>query len=649
MMALKGNLNTVDLANIFQMLSLNQCEGTLYIFEGASRKAIYFAKDGVSMLSKGRPRSDALGRILVRQDHVSPEQLDAALAKQSTNAKLLGQILVDDGACTHADIEEALEIQIREEVCRLFLWKDAQFEFVEGEPDEEFRKEGVQRLTFSVNGIIVEAARRVDEWEWIQGVVPEMTEVYGYTGTNVDLKDSVFSEPFAGKVLAAIDGRRSVEEVIEASCVNKFEVCKILAILVESGAVAKLSADELAKQADAATAEGDGAATAKFLTRLVAANGETPEIHKRLAEAFQSMRELRKSAHHYGVYAEVRADARDVKEAFEIYRRICGLLPTDLAAADRMIELFASAPDGLEAHATEVVERGKKLAEIYMELKRPARAVQTLQRVASLGPDDLDLRKRLVTVYLASGMNSEAISEYEALADAALARRDYEEAETICRRILAIDRNRADISARIEQVVAKRRFRARGIRGLFVAAAAVAAASVATWRSTRPSAWISSSPSTRRCRPSSRNWTLSCASSPPTRPTSPRSPRRSRTACRASTPSRRASPSRARRSPTSASAAKRRPPRRRPGRSPTTSRPSRPPSSARRRTSAGSCARRPNCTSTRRSRCSRTSSRPGPCSESSTSRSSSPRSATDRSRRRRACSGSSSARTCAGT
>src|SRR5687768_10063149 len=40
MTSLKGNLNSVDLANIFQMLSMNQREGTLYIFDGSSRKAI---------------------------------------------------------------------------------------------------------------------------------------------------------------------------------------------------------------------------------------------------------------------------------------------------------------------------------------------------------------------------------------------------------------------------------------------------------------------------------------------------------------------------------------------------------------------------------------------------------------------------------
>jgi outer membrane protein assembly factor BamB/tetratricopeptide (TPR) repeat protein len=482
MTALKGNLNTVDLANIFQMLSLNQCEGTLYIFEGASRKAIYFAKDGVSMLSRGRPRADALGRILVRLDRVTPEQLDLALARQAENGRLLGQVLVDANACTRADVEECVEIQIREEVCRLFLWKDAQFEFVEGEPAEEFRKEGVQRLTFSVNGIIVEAAKRVDEWEWIQRVVPDTAEIYAYTGKNVDLADSVFSEPWAGKVLAAIDGKRSVEEAIEASCVNKFEVCKILALLVEGGAVDRLPPEQLVKEADAAAAAGDGAATAKFLERLRAAQGDAPETHLRLGEAYESMRELEKAARHFGIYAEGRAEAGDAKSAFTTYRRICSFLTTDLAAADRMIELFARAPAGLEEHAKEMLERGKRLSETYVELKRGSRAVQVLERVAALGADDPDLRNRLIAVYVAAGMNAQAITEYEALADAALARKDLDGAEAICRRILALDRDRADVAARIEQVVAKRRFRQRGIRGLLVAAGVVAAGSIAVWQ-----------------------------------------------------------------------------------------------------------------------------------------------------------------------
>ena len=83
MTSLKGNLNSVDLANIFQMLTLNQREGTLYIFEGASKKAIYFGHDGVSMLARGRTKSDALGRILLRYDRVAADGLAQAARRQS--------------------------------------------------------------------------------------------------------------------------------------------------------------------------------------------------------------------------------------------------------------------------------------------------------------------------------------------------------------------------------------------------------------------------------------------------------------------------------------------------------------------------------------------------------------------------------------
>ena len=482
MTSLKGNLNSVDLANIFQMLSLNQREGTLYIFEGNSRKAIYFGHDGVSMLSRGRNKPDTLGRILVRSDRITPEQLEEALQRQEQDqgGRMLGQVLVEQGLVTRADVEEALQIQIEEEVYSLFIWKDAQFEFIEGEPDEEFRgADGVTKLTFNVNSLIMEAARRVDEWEWIQSVVQDPQEIYRYTGRNVDLADPIFQEPCAGKVLAAIDGKRSVDEVISASYVNRFEVSKVLALLVEGGAVERLPVPELRKEAETAVAAGDTEAAVKFLSRLVAVKGDTPEMHRQLAEAFEGDKALERAAFHYRVYAEIQVDAGNIPEAFRVYHRIVELLPTDLAAGDRLIEVFAINPDGLEEHAKEIIERGKQLADVYTELKRSSRAVQVLHRVVALGPDDPDLRNRLIQVYLACGMPGEAIAEYDALAETAIAMRDLEQAERIYRKILTIDRTRDDVLARLNQLVSRKKSRQRGVRNL-IAAGVFAALAVGT-------------------------------------------------------------------------------------------------------------------------------------------------------------------------
>jgi outer membrane protein assembly factor BamB/tetratricopeptide (TPR) repeat protein len=486
MTSLKGNLNSVDLANIFQMLTLNQREGTLYIFEGASRKAIYFGHDGVSMLSKGRSKTDALGRILLRYDRLTPQQLAHAIEKQGERGRLIGQVLVEESICSRADIDEALQIQIQEEVYSLFIWKDAQFEFIEGEPDAEFRTEGVQKLTFNVNSVIMEAARRVDEWEWIQGLVPDTCEVYRYTSRNVPLTDSIFQEPYAGKVLAAIDGKRSTEEIILASYVNKFEVSKILALLLDAGAIEKLPVPELRREAGEAVRAGDTRAAVKFLSRLVAVKGDTPEMHEQLAKAFEREHEIADAARHYAVFAEIRAGAGSPKEAFEIYRRICELLPTDLAAADRMIELFASHPEGLELHSKAMIEKAKGLAEIYVELKRSSRAIQVLHRAVSLGPDDPDLRNRLISVYLSSGMTGEAIAEYEALAETALAMNDEETAEKIFRKILAVDRHREDVVARLDSILSRKRRRRQNMKslaigGCVIAVVAVAASFGITW------------------------------------------------------------------------------------------------------------------------------------------------------------------------
>ena len=310
MTSLKGNLSSVDLANIFQMLSMNQREGTLYIFDGQSRKAIYFGRDGVSMLTRGKHKPDALGRILIRCDKITAEQLHEALQSQDeSSGRLLGQILVERGIATRADVEDALKTQIEEEVYSLFIWKDAQFEFVEGAPDDEFKgKDGVARLTFNVNSLIMEAAKRVDEWEWIQKVIPTTEEVFRYTGSNVALEDEIFAQAFSGKVLAAVDGKRSVDQIIDVSCVNRFEVTKMLALLLEGGAVEALPVPELRREAQEALAAGDTDQAVKFLTRLVALKGDTPDMHRQLAEVFEGRRQLEKAAFHYKVYAEILAD-----------------------------------------------------------------------------------------------------------------------------------------------------------------------------------------------------------------------------------------------------------------------------------------------------------------------------------------------------
>ena len=465
-MSLKGNLNSVDLANIFQMLSINQKEGTLNIFDGESKRAIYFSREGVSMLSSGRERSDTFARILLRFDRIAPDELERALTSAQEAYRPLPVVLEESGLVEPNHIQEALRVQIEEEIYNLFICRDATFEFIEGIPHDDFETfDGtITQLTFNVNSLIMEAARRIDEWEIIRETIPSPNEVYRYTGKNVELAEDIFHASWSDKVLAAIDGRNDVDAIVDRSYVNRFEVCKIMSLLLSQGAIEPVSTMDLTAAAEAAMDGGDVAEGIKFLKRLLEVEGESPKAHRALAESYEAAGEPGLAATHFHRYADMLREAGDVAGAFKIYCRVSTILPTDLQAAARSIELYTNSPEKLGDHDVAIIGKGRELAGIFLQLDKPKKAANILSRILQLAPDDVSLRNMLINVYLTNQQSAEAIGEYQILADYHTRRHEWEQVIRVLRKILLIDRSRDDITRRLEQLVARKERRRRGLR-----------------------------------------------------------------------------------------------------------------------------------------------------------------------------------------
>ena len=179
-MAFKGDLKDINLADIFQTLAMNQQEGTLTIVSGERRTEIYFSKEGVRLLATGNQKHIRLGELLLKKRKLTPVELDMALARQKMTGELLGQALVDMNVVTDQDIVECVRSQIEEDIYEIFSWKKAKFEFAPGEPSGEFydpAKTG-KPIAFNVNAVIMEAARRIDEWSLIHQYVPSTSTIY---------------------------------------------------------------------------------------------------------------------------------------------------------------------------------------------------------------------------------------------------------------------------------------------------------------------------------------------------------------------------------------------------------------------------------------------------------------------------------------
>jgi hypothetical protein len=166
-MSLTGNLRTMDLPEVLQWIAGGRKTGTLQIDRGSVQKRIGFV-DGIIETSWSNDPRESLGQFLVRDALITEEQLFKALLRQEKEGRLIGMILVGDGAVSEADLRRALQLKVGETIYDLFLWPEGQFEFKDGDLP---KLPGIS-VELPVMGVIMEGARRLDEWSRIRTVFP---------------------------------------------------------------------------------------------------------------------------------------------------------------------------------------------------------------------------------------------------------------------------------------------------------------------------------------------------------------------------------------------------------------------------------------------------------------------------------------------
>jgi hypothetical protein len=165
-MGLSGRLETMGLPEVLQWISTSRKTGTLYLRRSAVEKRIVFQAGEIYSSWSNHPR-ESLGQFLIRGRLVGEEQLFSALLRQEQLGKMLGAILVDEGAITPEQLKHALRTKAEETVYDLFQWPDGDFEFRDGEFAEVFH------IEVPVTQVILEGIRRVDEWRRFRAAFPD--------------------------------------------------------------------------------------------------------------------------------------------------------------------------------------------------------------------------------------------------------------------------------------------------------------------------------------------------------------------------------------------------------------------------------------------------------------------------------------------
>jgi DNA-binding HxlR family transcriptional regulator len=228
-MAFYGELHDFPLTDLLWFLGSRSKSGWLSLSNETSYIVFTFRR-GQLVAARSNDATQRLGQVLVNNGAISEEQLEEALTIQrsSEDPRALGTLLVQHGFLTRERLQSALVAQFGELIFRLLINPTGQFRFDPGIPD--LRGEPVN---VSVEKEVFDAIRRADEWcvRHMQDAPFRINpSISTATADLIERGDRVFLREL-------IDGPRTFDQLVKASGHSSEAVLESLTRLQTSGII----------------------------------------------------------------------------------------------------------------------------------------------------------------------------------------------------------------------------------------------------------------------------------------------------------------------------------------------------------------------------------------------------------------------------
>jgi hypothetical protein len=220
--------------DLLQWLSLGQKTGTLVVSNNRVEKKIFFRNGRVISSASNDPR-EYLGQFLMSHGYLTEPELKKAMEVQLQSGILLGKILVMIEVISEEHLQRLMRLKAEEEIYDIFLWHDGDFYFL----DNELPQMEMIPLQVDVTGIIMEGTRRVDEWSRIRELIPNAS----LTPVPLGEIEATDLEEVEEQIVRAIDGKRTIADIVLESRSSEFMVSSTVYALVRHGVVKLVDPD----------------------------------------------------------------------------------------------------------------------------------------------------------------------------------------------------------------------------------------------------------------------------------------------------------------------------------------------------------------------------------------------------------------------
>jgi hypothetical protein len=230
-----GDAAGFPLSDLIAFLSQSRWTGLIRVRTPGGERSITFREGEVRGASSDDP-SDRLGEVLIRLGYVDRSKLEEVLREQPPSK--VGRALVERGYLQAHDLFKCVTHQVSEIFHAIVLCREGSF-FLIDQPMEDKANHNIQ---LSTQSLLMDSIRKIDEMAHFRKRISHGRLYVGKKRAS----DGKLEED-EDRVLALLDGRRTLVELGHAAKLSEFDITKVVFRLLEGG-FAVLSEQPLAPE-----------------------------------------------------------------------------------------------------------------------------------------------------------------------------------------------------------------------------------------------------------------------------------------------------------------------------------------------------------------------------------------------------------------
>lgn len=245
-MTIQSSIRELGVFDLFQILHLHRKTGRLVVTNiPDGREAHVFFKEGSVCFARFHEGGLKSAVMLLLDWGILDQSALERIEENSKNYDNIFDCLEGEGIASRTYIENFVASRVRETVYEIFKLEEGDCEFIEEQRDE--RRELIVPL--NTENLILEAARRIDEWSNIESKVPSSQSVFSICFKNVE-EQQLNLKPREWELLSLVDGVRTVEEINEGVGEDLFSTSKLIYGLVVMGVIGLVEKEEKRSDGD---------------------------------------------------------------------------------------------------------------------------------------------------------------------------------------------------------------------------------------------------------------------------------------------------------------------------------------------------------------------------------------------------------------